>query len=107
MMIPNGFRITRSTSSPQAAGEHVFQVTHCPDGAESSVAVGIDPEAVERVTRLSRRQLEPGGAFWQSQAERLLAAFLWSEGKMPEAGRLTVRDVSREDLDLVSAWTLD
>lgn len=104
----NGFRIVRSPAPVDAtAAEHVFEIVHFPDGARRTVTVAIDPEAVARVTRLSRRQLQPGGAFWRGQAERLLSAFLWSEGRVPDTGRLVVRDVSREDLDLVSAWTLD
>ena len=83
------------------------EITHFPDGTASSVTVSIDPEAVARVARLTRRQLQPGGAFWHSQAERLLSAFLWSEGRVPETGRLTVRDIADEDLDLALAWTLD
>ena len=104
----NGFRIVRAegTGDP-ARGAHVFQVKHFPDGAEVNVTVTIDPEAVARVERLTRRQLNPGGGFWRGQAERLLSAYLWSEGKAPENDRLTVLDVSREDLDLVGSWTGD
>jgi DNA-binding response OmpR family regulator len=102
----NGFRIMRAPASAKQDA-HVFEVTHFPDGAVSSIVVAIDPDAVARVARLSRHPLEPGGSFWHSQAERYLAAYLWSEGRVPETGRLTVRDVSREDLELVSAWTLD
>ena len=65
------------------------------------------PEAVERLARLTHRRLEPGGAFWRGQAERLLSAYVWSEGKTPANARLTVRDVSREDLDLVACWEFD
>jgi FixJ family two-component response regulator len=107
----NGFRIVRSPApvpvDDAAAADHVFEIVHFPDGTRCTVTVAIDPEAVARVARLSRRQLQPGGAFWRGQAERLLSAFLWSEGKVPDTGRLVVRDISREDLDLVSAWTLD
>jgi hypothetical protein len=71
------------------------------------VIVAIDPEAIARVARLTHRQLQPGGAFWRDQAERLLAEFLWSEGKPPQNGRLSVRDVPREDIDLAAAWKLD
>jgi hypothetical protein len=38
------------------------------------------------------------------QAERLLSAYVWSEGKAPDSGRLTVLDVSREDLDIAARW---
>ena len=80
---------------------------HVADGVEFPVTVAIDPEAVERVARLTHRRLEPGGAFWRMQAERLLSAYVWSEGKGPANGRLTVRDVSREDLDVALAWKWD
>jgi DNA-binding response OmpR family regulator len=108
----NGFRIERSRHAPgepggEPAGEHVFRVTHFPDGAEFQVTVTIDPEAVARVTRLSRRELEPTGAFWRAQAERMLSTHLWSEGQAPKDGRLVVGDISREDIELAAAWTLD
>jgi CheY-like chemotaxis protein len=101
----NGFQILRSPDAPPlASAEHVFRVRHVGDGAEVPVTVAIDAEAVERVARLTHRRLEPGGAFWRLQAERLLSAFVWSEGKGPSDGRLTVRDVSREDLDVAARW---
>jgi CheY-like chemotaxis protein len=99
----NGFRILRTDPAPESA-EHAFRVTHVADGAEFTVTVAIDPDAVERVARLTHRRLEPGGAFWRLQAERLLSAYLWSESAGPAGGRLTVRDVSREDLDVAARW---
>jgi DNA-binding response OmpR family regulator len=104
----NAFQILRSheVADPSSAA-HVFRVKHFPDGAELIVTVTIDPEAVARVARHSGRTLQPGGAFWREQAERLLAAWLWSEGKGPESGRLTVHDVSREDLDAALTWPAD
>ena len=107
-MTLNGFRVVRPrTPQNLTVGEHLFEVTHFPDGAQTSVTVRIDPEAVARVSRLSRRELQPGGAFWREQAERLLSAYLCSEGTAPESGRLTVHDVSREDIDVAAAWELD
>jgi DNA-binding response OmpR family regulator len=107
-LILNGFRLARSPAPiDPTSREHVFHVTHHPDGALSTVVVAIDPEAIARLARLTRRHLQPGGAFWRDQAERLLAGVLWSEGRPPESGRLTVRDVPREDIDLAAAWELD
>lgn len=101
----NGFQILRSPDPPAPPSvEHVFRVRHVPDGAEVVVTVTIDHEAVERVARLTHRRLEPGGSFWRLQAERLLSAYVWSEGAGPPDGRLTVRDVSREDLDVAARW---
>jgi CheY-like chemotaxis protein len=101
----NGFQILRSPDAPSpSSAEHVFRVRHVADGAEFPVIVVIDREAVERVARLTHRRLDPGGAFWRLQAERLLSAYVWSEGKGPDDGRLTVRDVSLEDLDVAARW---
>ena len=107
MLTLNGFQITPPETASPSSFEHHFRVKHFPDGMELTVSVAIDPEGVERVARLTRRRLEPGGAFWRLQAERLLSAYLWSEGKAPESGRLIVHDVSRADLDVAAAWEGD
>jgi DNA-binding response OmpR family regulator len=99
----NGFRVVRAGGSGR---QHVFEVTHFADGAKSMVTVDVDPEAIARVERLTGRKLDPGGAYWKGQAERLLSTHLWTEGRAP-IGILTLFDVSREDLDAVGAWTLD
>ena len=103
----NGFQILRSSEAAPSSSEHAFRVRHVADGVEFTVTVAVDPEAVERVARLTRRRLEPGGAFWRVQAERLVAAYVWCEGKGPANGRLIIRDVSREDLDVATRWELD
>ena len=104
----NGFQILRSRGlADPGSAEHVFRVRRPPDGVELAVTVTIDPAIVARVERLSRRAHQPGGAFWRGQAERLLAAYLWSEGRVPDSGRLTVHDVSREDLEAAAAWPAD
>jgi DNA-binding response OmpR family regulator len=101
----NGFQIlgAADTERPDASA-HTFRVRHIDDNVEAQVTVAIDPEAVERVARLTRRRLEPGGAFWRLQAERLVSAFVWCEGHPPPDGRLVVRDVSDEDLDAAARW---
>jgi CheY-like chemotaxis protein len=101
----NGFQIVPVARTGQPASrEHTFVVRHIADGAESTVIVSIDPEAVDRVARLTQRRLEPGGAFWHLQAERLISAYVWTEGRPPADGRLTVSDISREDLDIAARW---
>jgi CheY-like chemotaxis protein len=108
MLTLNGFQIRApEPATAPSSFEHHFRVKHFPDGAEFIVTVAIDPEGVERVARLTHRRLEPGGGFWRVQAERLLSAYLWSEGKGPDHGRLTVHDVSREDLDIALVWARD
>jgi len=104
----NGFQILRAPdAAAPTAPEHAFRVRRVADGVELAVTVAIDREAVERVARLTHRRLEPGGAFWRLQAERLLSAYVWSEGKAPADGRLIVRDLSREDLDVALVWEGD
>jgi hypothetical protein len=104
----NGFQILRprEPGSPDS-GNHVFHVKRHAGGADVVVTVTIDPAIVARVERLSRRTLPPGSGFWTDQAERLLAAYLWSEGHVPDGGRLTVRDVSREDVEAAASWPAD
>jgi len=102
----NGFQITSALPATSAAvsGEHAFNVKHFADGSERVIKVRIDPEAVDRVQRLTGRRLAPEGAFFRLQAERLLSAYLWSEGKLPDRLDLIVRDVSRDELDIAMAW---
>ena len=100
----NGFQILRAAEEAPSSTEHHFRVRHVADGVEFPVTVAIDPEAVDRVARLTHRRLEPGGAFWRLQAERLLSAYVWSEGKGPADGRLVVNDVALENLDIAARW---
>lgn len=104
----NGFQIVRiGEASDAPAADHRFRVRRFSDGQQADIVVSIDPEAVARVTRLSRRTLGPHGAFWRLQAERRLSSYLWSEGRLPPDGRLVVHDVPRTDVDLLLAWTSD
>ena len=43
-------------------------------------------------------------AFWRLQAERLLSAYVWTEGQGPPDGRMVVRDVSEQDLNIAARW---
>jgi len=52
----------------------------------------------------SQAQRRRNGADEPAQED---APGVWSEGKGPADGRLTVRDVTREDLDVVAHWELD
>ncbi|HJZ77839.1 MAG TPA: response regulator [Vicinamibacterales bacterium] len=101
----NGFRIepTPRTGS-EMPNEHAFLVTRFPDGASQTITVAIEPDAIARVARLTRRELPASGPFWQWQARRLLSGHLWTEGRLPQTGRLTLRDVPRDDLELAGAW---
>ncbi len=103
----NGFHISRIERPTGREGQHVFRVRHFPDGADATVTVDISPEALGRVERLTKRRLSPQGAFWRAQAERRLSAHVWTEGSTPRGGRLTVEDVTREDIEISAALTSD
>jgi ribosomal protein L31E len=68
------------------------------------VLVEIDEEAVGYVGRMTRRHLPAESSFWTSQAERLLADYLWKEGKVPPTRKLTIRDVDRDELPVAARW---
>jgi CheY-like chemotaxis protein len=102
----NGFEISRPTEMrliPLEPNEHAFIVI-CPDGEEREVIVEIDEEAVGYVERLTRRQLAVNGSYWALRAERLLTSYLWNEGKVPFSGRLTLKDVNRDELQSAARW---
>jgi DNA-binding response OmpR family regulator len=103
----NGYKIEPAEGTVDAPNAHHFFVTRYPDGPSQTVTVEINPEAVARVARLTKRQLAPSGGFWRNQAERRLSAHLWADGRLPDGGRLTVDDVSRDDIDVAAAWTSD
>jgi len=100
----NGFRIDLAPDATSDPNAHVFVVTHFPDGPPQTVTVTIDPDAIDRVARLTRRRLPPSSAFWRGRAERLLSGHLWSEGRLPDSGQLIVRDLSRDDVELAASW---
>lgn len=75
-----------------------------PQGREVEVVVLVDEEAVGYVERMIRRRLPPESSFWTSQAERLLSAFLWTEGRVPPGARLTLKGIDRDDLPAAARW---
>jgi DNA-binding response OmpR family regulator len=101
----NGFRFVSDTPSA-SEGRYRFRVfTGADIGHGAIVTIRIDPTAVARVERISGRHLPASSSFWQVQAENLLAAYLWTEQRIPEPDVLLVRDASREDMDAAASWT--
>ena len=66
----------------------------------------IPDEVTAYVERITRRQLPPENSFWTYRAERVLATYLWNEGRFPTE-RLTVRDLTPEELDIAARWERD
>jgi DNA-binding response OmpR family regulator len=102
----NGFSYVLASdmedSPPIESGERRFVVKN-PRGLEREIIVEIDPEAVGYVERMTSRSLSPESSFWTVQASNLLSTFLWNEGKLPD-GRLTLKDIDRDDLPVAERW---
>jgi DNA-binding response OmpR family regulator len=108
----NGFEIVRPTeteaandSEPVEPRERHFIVRN-PRGWQREVIVEISDEVTAYAERMTRRQLPPENSFWTARAERVLATYLWNEGRFPDQS-LTVSDLSPEELDVAARWELD
>jgi len=101
----NGFAILDEEVS-QAPNQRRFLVVG-PDGNRQEVLVQIDEEPVGYVERLTRRRLPPESSFWTGEARNLLSDYLWSEGKIPPTGKLTVEDLNPDKLPIAERWDED
>jgi len=99
----NGFTILDSEDARPEPNERRFKVKS-PTGSEHEVLVQIDDEAVGYVERMTRRKLPAENSFWTSQAQRLLADYLWQQGKLPSTRKLTIRDVDRDEIPIAARW---
>ena len=93
----NGFFIRPLPSpEPSASNEHRFAVRHAGNGPRGEVVVTISPKEVTRITRLSGRQVAPGRAFWQQQAERALMNHMFRNATLPPGDHLVVSQLADE-----------
>lgn len=108
--VTNGFFFRKADGEPAAtwqAAEHRFVVRRGNEAEGTEVVVTIDPKAAAKISRQSGHALNPAGAFWREQAETALLNYLWSEARLPDAGRLVVSRVTGTMLDVASSWTKD
>jgi len=99
----NGFTILDAEDVSHEPNVRHFLVK-IPSGAAAEVSVFIDDEAIAYVERMTRRKLPPENSFWTGQAERLLSDYLWTEGTIPPTGKLTIKDVDRDELPIAARW---
>jgi CheY-like chemotaxis protein len=100
----NGFSILdEGEEKSQAPNERRFVVVG-PDGNRQEVLVLIDEEPVGYVERMIRRRVPPESSFWTEQARDLLSDYLWSEGKTPPPGKITVKDLDPDKLPIAERW---
>lgn len=102
----NGFRIVHLPSDPHDF-THRFHVMQGADDEGTVFEVPIEQAAVDRLNQFTGARHQPGGSFWASRAEELLAAVVWTEGRLPPPGTLTVKDFSRLELDQALGWPGD
>jgi CheY-like chemotaxis protein len=103
----NGFSILdEGEEKSQVQNERRFVVVG-PEGNREEVLVLIDEEPVGYVERMIRRRLAPESSFWTEQARDLLSDYLWSEGKTPPTGKLTVKDFNPDKLPIAERWKED
>ncbi len=106
----NGFEIVRPTDEQKSSGlqpdEHQY-IVRSPDGKAHKVIVKIDVAATSYVERMTRRRIPASSAFWEARAGRLLSNFLWSEGKPPPDGKLTLKEIDRDELMWAECWNED
>lgn len=100
----NGFSIVDEGGDEQVPNQRRFLVVSS-DGNRQEVLVQIDEEPVGYVERMTRRRLPPESSFWTEQARDLLSDYLWSEGKMPPTGKLTLRDFDPDKLPIAERWS--
>jgi DNA-binding response OmpR family regulator len=101
----NGFTILdEGEEKSQVPNERRFVVLDS-DGNRQEVLVLIDEEPVAYVERMTRRRLPPESSFWTEQARDLLGDYLWSKGKPPPDGKLTVKDLNPDKLPIAERWS--
>jgi hypothetical protein len=103
----NGFSILdEGDEASKVPNERRFVVVG-PEGNRQEVLVLIDEEPVGYVERMTRRRLPPESSFWTAQARDLLSDYLWSEGKTPPTGKLTIKDLDPDKLPIAERWKED
>jgi hypothetical protein len=103
----NGFSILdEGDEESKVPNERRFVVIG-PEGNRQEVLVLIDEEPVGYVERMTRRRLPPESSFWTAQARDLLSDYLWSEGKTPSTGKLSIKDFDPDKLPIAERWKED
>jgi CheY-like chemotaxis protein len=107
----NGFFVRwmdqKSPASGQQGSEHHFVVRRGRESGGAEVVVSIASQAVAEIARQTGRNLSPSGAFWRHQAETALIDHLWSEAKLPDAGRLVISRATGSMVNAAMHWSGD
>ena len=106
----NGFAIIRlcdvDRAVPIEGTRHDF-IVRDPNGYELDITVEISAAVVAEVRRRCRGRITLASSFWINCAERHLTDYLWEHEDYPPDGRLTVDQLTLEDIDLTRRWDCD
>jgi CheY-like chemotaxis protein len=102
----NGFSILDSGGTTETGDQRLFTVVS-PEGARHQVVVTIASEVPGYVEQRTRRRLPIESSFWTEQSRSQLADYLWNEGKVPPAGKLTLNEITSEKLQVAAKWSSD
>jgi hypothetical protein len=108
LITENGYSIVRLSeidhSATDTARECRFAVED-QDGSRREISVGFDDELIELIQRKRRSpHLSLTSKFWLTCAERYLATYLWENDGFPPERRLTISQLSDDELLLGTHW---
>jgi hypothetical protein len=106
----NGFAIIRLgdvDKSVSTVGPRHYFIVRDPCGYELDITVEISNGAVAGVMWRCRGRITLESPFWITCAESHLATYLWENEDYPPDGKLTVDQLSLDDIDLARRWNCD
>ncbi len=106
----NGFAIIRLGDvdrSVSMVGPRHYFIVRDPHGYELDITVEITNDAVAEVMWRCRGRITLESSFWITCAERHLATYLWENEDYPPEAKLTVDQLTIDDLDLARRWNCD
>ena len=110
LLTENDFSVVRvgECDGPGRApgGRHVFMVRD-PQGSELEITVDIDQQVVNEILLRSRERISNTSSYWINCAERHLAEYLGENHIYPPDGKLTVDQLTPEDLCLAIRWRMN
>lgn len=106
----NGFAIIRLgdvDSSVSLTGARHYFIVRDPYGYELDIMVEISNDAVAEVMWRCRGRITLESSFWITCAESHLATYLWENEDYPPEAKLTVDQLTIDDLDVARRWNCD
>ena len=103
----NGFIIIRSSDiDPLVINTPVESrfLVHGEHDVEREIRVSFSQDLITRIRLRRRAALPDKSMFWVVCAERCLATYLWEKSDYPPNGRLTVNELSPDELMLAIHW---